>query len=149
MPNHLCINGQSVDYAPAPADLMFLRRVEAMLADPKVSALDLRSTIYGPENPVLAQEHGYTWVSAAAFASPVFRVLQDLHDRKRVATGRLNLEAAAARYTMTVAQAADQLGVGDDDVRAAVVAGRMPAWVKEGDTHLDPAMVAAYSAGRS
>jgi excisionase family DNA binding protein len=147
MPTHLCVNGRSVEYEPTPAEAKFLRRVEAMLEDTKVTDLEVRGVIYGPDNPLLAQVHGYTFVTPEAFEHPVFRVLQDLHDRKRVATGALDLERAAARYTMTVAQAAEQLGLGESAIRMAVRASRLPSWMKGGEIFLDPQAVAAYKGG--
>jgi hypothetical protein len=49
-----------------------------------------------------ARSHGET---LAAFDSPVFRVLLDLLDQKQVRLGSLDLEKAAARYTLSVAEA--------------------------------------------
>ena len=60
---------------------------------------------------MLAEHHGYTFVTPEAFESTVFRDLLDLLDRKRVTTGVLGVAKAAAIYTMTVAQAADHLGI--------------------------------------
>lgn len=108
----------------------------------------MRALIYGPENPMLSQQHGYTFVTPEAFESPVFRVLLDLHDRKRAATGALDLEKAAARYTMTVAQAAERLGVRDSAIRTAVGDGRLPAWMVDGEIRLDPASVDSYKVSR-
>ena len=145
---HECINGRSIEYEPTPAEAKFIRRIESTVEDAKVSEAEVRSLIYGPENPLLTQQQqGYTFVTAEAFENPVFRVLLDVLDRKRLAAGSLDLEAAAARFTMTVAQAAEQLGLGESAIRMAVRGGRLPAWMKGGDIRLDPTAVAAYKAG--
>ena len=148
MPTHQTINGRSVEYEPTAAEARFLRRVEALVDDPKARELELRDLIYGPENPLLEQQHGYSFVTPAAFESPVFRVALDLLDRKKVAVGSLDLAKAAARYTMTVAQASEQLGLGPSTVRMAVLSERMPSWMVDGEIRLDPAAVAAYEISR-
>jgi hypothetical protein len=144
---HDCLNGRTIDYEPTPAEAKFLRRIDASVADQKVGDAELRAMIYGPENPVLSQHaSGLTWVTPAAFESPVFAVLLDLLDRKRVATGALDLEKARSRYTMSVAQAADQLGLGESAIRMAVLGRRLPSWMVDGEIRLDPTSVASYKA---
>lgn len=144
MPTHNTINGRTIEYEPTPAELRFLREVEAAVADPSISEAQLRAQIYGPDNPLLDQRAGYSFVTPAAFESPIYRVLLDLLDRKRVAAGSLDLEKVAARYTMTVAEAAAQLGLSVGAVRTAVTSGRLPAWKRDGELWLDPVAVDGY-----
>lgn len=144
MRTHECVNGRSIEYAPTAAEATFLERVAAAVGNKRVTADELRALVYGPDNPMLAERHGYTFVTPDAFESPVFRVLLDLLDRKRVATGALDLDKAAALYTMSVAQAADHLGIATSAVRTAVLAGRLPAWMRDGEIRLDPRTVEAY-----
>lgn len=144
MRTHECVNGRSIEFTPTAAESKFIERVENAVGSKRVTADELRALVYGPENPLLAERHGYTFVTPEAFESPVFRVLLDLLDRKRVATGALDLERAAALYTMTVGQAADRLGLATSAVRTAVLAGRLPAWMRDGEIRLDPKTVDAY-----
>ncbi len=148
MPTHETINGRSVEYEPSAAERKFLQRVEALVDDAKASELELRGFIYGPDNPLLTQQHGYSFVTAAAFESPVLRVALDLLDRKKVAAGSLDLEKAAARYTMTVAQAAERLGLSPSTIRMAVLSERLASWMVDGEIRLDPAAVGAYEVSR-
>jgi hypothetical protein len=148
MPTHTTINGRSIDYEPTAAEAKFLHRVEAAVANPAVGDADLRALIYGPDNPLLDQHAGYSFVTPAAFESPVFRVLLDLLDRKRVAAGSLDLAKTAARYTLSVAAAAERLGIRDSAVRTAVLDGRLPAWMKDGEIRLAPESVDSYQVSR-
>lgn len=149
MTTHETINGRSIEYEPNAAEAKFLARVLRLVDDPKTSDLELRALIYGPENPLLTlQLQGYTFVTAEAFENPVFRVLTDLLDRKRIVSGSLDLEKARARYTMTVAQAAEELGLSPSAIRMAVTTRRLSCWMIEGEIRLDPVSVASYQVSR-
>lgn len=78
----------------------------------------------------------------------MFRVLLDLLDQKRVRMGSLDLEKAAARYTLSVAEAAERLGIRDSAVRTAVLEGWIPSWLKDGQIRLAPASVDTYEVSR-
>jgi len=148
MPSHTTINGRTIEYEPTTAELRFVERVEAAVTNAAISEADLRSLIYGPENPLLDQQAGYSFVTPAAFDAPVFRVALDLLDRKRIAAGSLDVERTAARYTLSVAAAAERLGVVDSTVRMAVREGRLPSWIKGGDIFLAPESVDSYEVSR-
>ena len=148
MPTHNTINGRTIEYEPTPVEAKFLHRVEAAVKKPSISEAELRSLIYGAENPLLEQQAGYSFVTATAFENPVFRVLLDLLDRKRVQTGSLDPEKAAARYTLSVAEAAERLGIRDSAVRTAVLEGRLPSWTKDGQIRLAPASIDSYEVSR-
>jgi hypothetical protein len=148
---HECVNGEQIGYpAPAPAVAKFLERVRRAAADAKVSEDELLALIYGRENPLLDHTAlpGRSMVTPAVFANPLYRVLVDLLDRKRVQTGALDLERARARYTLSVTDAAAHLGVNATAVRKAIGAGRLPAWRADGQFWLDPATVAAFEVDR-
>jgi len=148
MQTHTTINGRAVDYDPTAEETRFIRRIEAAVIDPAISEAELRSLIYGPENPLLDQQAGYSFVTPTAFDSPVFRVLLDLLDRKRVRTGSLDLEKTASRYTLSVLEAAERIGIRDSAVRTAVIEGRLPSWVKDGQIRLAPESVDSYQVSR-
>jgi hypothetical protein len=148
MKNYLCINGRVFDFEPTADEQKFIDCVAAAVDDPKVKESDLVALIYGPENPLLESKAGYSFVTPAAFANPVYRVLTDLLDRKRVKLGLLNLEKAASRYTLSVAQAAEKLGIAPSAVRTAVLDGRLPSWMKDGQIFLDPHSVESYEVVR-
>lgn len=148
MKSHTCVNGRTIEYDPTPAEERFLAKVAAAVDDPKIKAPDMLALVYGPENPLLESKAGYHFVTPAAFENPVYRVLGDLIDRKNVALGTLDLEKAAAKYTLTVGQAAEKAGVATSAIRTAVIAGRLPSWMKDGQIYLEPQSVAAYQADR-
>ncbi len=150
MPSHSTINGRTIEYEPTAVEARFLARLERAIDDPKISETELRALIYGPENPLLEQQKqtGYTFVTPAAFEAPVFRIALDMLDRKRIAAGSLDLEKVGARYTLSVAEAAERLGVGGNTVRTAVGEGRLPSWMRDGQIWLDPASVDSYEVSR-
>lgn len=148
MPSHTTINGRTIEYEPTAEEQRFLTRVESAIDDLKISEVELRALIYGPENPMLDQQAGYTFVTPSSFESPVFRVMLDLLDRKRARTGSLDVERAAERYTLSVLDAAKQLGIRESAVRVAVVEGRLPSWMRDGQIRLSPESVASYEVSR-
>jgi excisionase family DNA binding protein len=148
MPTHTTINGRTIEYEPTALETKFLHRVEAAVTNAAIGEAELRALIYGPENPLLDQQAGYSFVTPTAFESPVFRVLLDLLDRKRVAAGSLDLAKTAARYTLSVTEAADRLGIRDSAVRTAVIEGRLPSWMKDGEIRLSPESVDSYQVSR-
>jgi hypothetical protein len=148
MSTHTTINGRTIEYEPSTDETRFLRRVEDAVANAAIGEAELRALIYGPENPLLDQQAGYTFVTPAAFGSPVFRVALDLLDRKRVAAGSLDPDRSAARYTLSVAAAAARLGIRDSAVRTAVIEGRLPSWMRDGQIWLSPEAVDGYEVSR-
>ena len=148
---HECVNGERVEYpAPAPAVARFLERVRRAADDPAVTEDGLIALIYGRENPLLdhTMMPGRSMVTPAVFANPLYRVLVDLLDRKRVQSGALDLAKARARYTLSVTDAAAQLGINATAVRKAISAGRLPAWKADGQYWLDPASGASFEVER-
>jgi excisionase family DNA binding protein len=145
---HTTVNGRSIDYDPSPEEEAFLGRVGAAALDSKCSEGALRALIFGLDNPLLDQQAGYSFMVGAALEEPVFRVLLDLLDRKRIACGTLDLARTAAKYTLSVTEAAARIGVGESTVRMAVLDGRLPSWMKSGEIYLAPDAVDRYQVSR-
>jgi excisionase family DNA binding protein len=148
---HECVNGETVEYPEPARDVAkFLERVRRAADDAAVSEDALIALIYGRENPLLDHTMlpGRSMVTPAVFANPLYRVLVDLLDRKRVQSGALDLAKARARYTLSVTDAAAQLGVNATAVRKAIGAGRLPALKDGGQYWLDPASVASFEVDR-
>lgn len=114
--------------------------------DPTVTEAALTELIYGKENPLLDQSifPGRGAVTKITLANPVYHVMLDLLDAKRVQAGTLSKPAAEAAFTMTVSEAAETLGITPGAVRQALDAKRL-AGVKRGPSYfLDPRSVATY-----
>jgi excisionase family DNA binding protein len=152
MITHELLDGNSISYEPPPAGELaaFLDRVRAAVDDPTITERALLDLVYGTENPLLdrVQFPGRAVVTLTAYENPIFLVMLDLVGRKGIASGTLDLEAAHARYTMTVAEAAAQLGVTPGAVRQAIGAGKLPSIKKHGVHLLDPETVGAYHVSR-
>lgn len=144
---HTTIAGEVIEYPKPSGELArFLARVVDATNDPRKSEAQLVELIYGRENPLLDQTifPARGAVTKATFANPVYHVMLDLLDQKRVQTGALDPAAAAGQFSVTVTEAAAQLEVSDSAVRQAIKAGHLAA-VKRGSQHLiDPASIATY-----
>lgn len=138
---HETISGQRIELEPTTAEAAFLARAQAIASDKKRSVDELVALVYGAENPILErrpQGSGRSEVTRATLEHPVYLVLCDLLDRKEAAAAGLTAAELAAPYTVTVAEAAAQLGISVDAVRKAIAARRLPAWVKGSQYYLDP-----------
>lgn len=145
------ISGENIEYECANDTVRdFLARVFADASNAAVSTAQLELLVYGPTNPLLSTDilPGRAVVTKATYEHPAFHVMLDLIGRKRIANGQLDLEAARARHTMTVREAAEKLGITEGAVRQAIYAGRISAWREEGTYYLDPSVVSAYRVSR-
>jgi excisionase family DNA binding protein len=144
---HKLLSGETIEFTP-PTSMVaaFVDRVLAMATDPTTTVVQLETLVYGSENPLLSTLIilGRAVVTRSTYEDPTFHVMLDLIGRKRAALGQLDLEAARARYTMTVREAARLLAVTDGAVRQAIHAGRLPSWKDGGTYYLDPVSVSAY-----
>jgi excisionase family DNA binding protein len=140
------VNGLRIEYPePSPEVARFLAQVERGTSDSKVSHEDLVSLVFGEANPVLEKSPlGLPYVTASVHERPVFRVMQDLLARKQMTKRGLSAEKVAAGYTLTVAQAAERLGVSASAVRQAIAKGKLATWVKGGTYYLHPKWTDQY-----
>lgn len=153
VPTYEMISGETIEYElgkTGSAIALFFNRVLAAADDPAVSVVMLEELVYGLDNPLLSKDilPGRAVVTLATYDNPVFVVMLELIGRKRIAVGQLDVQAARLRHTMTVRDAALQLGVTEGAIRQAIYAGRISAW-KDGGTHyLDPTVISAYRVSR-
>ena len=147
MERHTLISGETLEYpTPAPEISAFVDRVREMVNDPDAPESAVIDLIYSSENPLLDQTifpHRGA-VTKATIEDPVYHVMLDLLDQKRIQLGRLDLDAVQDRYTMSVTEAAEELGITPGGVRQAIHARRLAAWKKGGRYFLDPALVEAF-----
>lgn len=138
---HISLSGHEIKYDdPEPKVEKFLKRVTALVEDPKGKTDDVVALVFGLENPIL--EHG-TFpdrgsVTKDVLENPVYHVLSDLIARQYLKTSRQPIESLAKPYTLTVAEAAERKGVTPDAIRKAIKARRLPSWVKDGELYLNP-----------
>lgn len=141
------LSGRTLSYdIPRPEVARFLARVVDAAHDPNVTESTLTGLIYGTDNPLLDQTifKGRGAVTPETVANPVYHVMLDYLDQKRIQAGTLDLAASHDRYTMTVAEAAGQIGMSTGAVRQAILKGRLGAIKKGGQWYLRPAGVKAY-----
>lgn len=139
------ITGHRIEYTPKPKVAAFLRRLEAMVADESATESDCIALAYSTENPILDHSMfpGRGAVTRDVLADPAYRVMTDLLFRKRIAERQIDVATTEARYTMTVAEAAEELGVHVSAIRQAIASQRLASWHREGRHYLDPRAVRA------
>lgn len=140
------IAGNVIEYVPSPDEADFLARVVRATNDPNVTEAQLIELVYGRENPILDQRvfAGRGAVTASVIENPIYRVLVDLLDQKRVIDGKLDVAKAAEAYTLSVAEAAQRLDMSPGAVRQAIQAGKLAAWKKGSTYFLEPRSVDTY-----
>lgn len=147
---HTTVSGHRIELELEEAARVFFARVHRAAEDKRVSENDLIALIYSDSNPILQPGiiPGRGMVTKETLENPLYRVLQDLLDRKRIAKTNIDVERMADRYSMPLAGAAEQLGVHESAVRQAIAAGRLPSWKKNGQHYLAPEAVAAFQLHR-
>ncbi|WP_438032153.1 helix-turn-helix domain-containing protein [Sorangium sp. So ce204] len=140
------LSGETVEF-PTPAGELgaFLSRVLAAARDPSVSDAELLDLVLGPENPLLDRTAvaGRSVATADVYRDPAFHVMLDCVARKRLPPDSA-VVTPRTRFTMTVPDAAHQLGISESAVRQAIYAGRLRASKEGGTYYLDPQSVAGY-----
>lgn len=150
---HTLLSGEQIEYEAAPELADFFARAAVAAHDPTVSVGQMVELLYGEENPLLVKGvfPGRGFVTPEVLTNPAYRVMLDLLDQKRVQAGALNLEAARANHhahSMSVPDAAAQLGISPSAVRQAIAGGRLRAVRRSGQHWLRPDDVAAYKVSR-
>lgn len=146
---HTTVSGHRVEYDPSSKVDAFLRRLERMVDDETVSEQDMIGVAYSGDNPILAHDvfPGRGAVTKAVLDDPTYAVMTDLLFRKRIAQESIDVEKLAARYSMTVPEAAEQLGVHESAVRQAIGAKRLASWMKDGRHYLEPKSLDSFEVG--
>jgi excisionase family DNA binding protein len=150
MPTHMTLSGHEIEHDPPPrAVAAFLAKLRAMVADDAVHEQAMIGFAYGPDNPLLDHSlfAGRGAVTKETLADPLYHVTADLLARKHAAVRGIDVEAIAAQHTLSVAEAAERLGVHASAVRQAIASRRLPSWVKDGKYYLRPAAVDAFKIG--
>ncbi len=144
------LRGDYIEFEqPDPEVRAFLSRVIDLANDPNATESNLVNLIYGNENPILDQEALPTrgLVTKEAYENPVYHVMLDLLDLKRIQEGTVRAEDADA-YSVTVTEAAKLLDVHVSAVRQAVQNKRIPAIKKGSRWMMRPEDVDAFEVER-
>ena len=144
METHELLSGRTLQFNTETDELeAFIEKAREQAEDPDISSAQFMALVYGPENPLIEQEEAPV-VTDQLRRHPVHAMLLDLFDRKRIQEGSLDLESARARFTMTVRQAAEKLGLAPSSVRRAIAANRLSAWRYKEGFMLSPDQVEVY-----
>jgi excisionase family DNA binding protein len=139
MEKHELLSGRTIEFDLGTKELAgFVASAREQLKDPKVKSPQFMALVLGPDNPLREKKKD------ALRRDPVYLLLLDLFDRKRLMEGKLNLDNTMARYTMTVKEAAAELGMAPSSVRRAISSNRLGAWRFKGGFRLSPEQVETY-----
>jgi excisionase family DNA binding protein len=143
------IAGIPIKYDPSPEVERFLAEVERLVSNPKLKERDVIAYAYGPENPLLVHDPavGRNIVTQQVQDNPSYQVLGELLYRKRIEQSGKTPEEIAAHYTLTVAEAAEQLGVTPDAIRRQIRSHKIAAWKKGDEYFLSPRTLATLQIG--
>lgn len=148
---HETVSGHRIEYEDDdPKVARFLKRVQALVDDKKATEDDVIALAYGRENPFL--EHHAVFpdrgaVTKAVSENPVYHVLLDLLFRKRVQIDGTDIDRLAAKFSLTLEEAAARRRVTVDGLRKAIKDRRLPSWIKEGKPYLDPRSLETFELG--
>jgi excisionase family DNA binding protein len=147
------------DSAERPEAAAFIARVRIATYSPQVTVNQLVDLVYGIDNPILLQGQvaGRGMVTPEVMQDPLWYIMTDLLNRKLAEADILNAERfklsyeehqkiakPPAEFSMTIAQAAEQLGLTPNAVRAAVKRDALEARKIGGRWLLNPSDVADY-----
>jgi excisionase family DNA binding protein len=137
--------GHEISYDEPSAEVeAFLRRVQSALDSPKVSSSAMLSLIHSRENPILDRSiPELPRVTKDVMDNPIYEVLQDMLVRKDVSENDVDVEKIASRYSLSVPEAAKQLGVQPSSIRRAIQAKRLASWMRGGQYYVEPAALEA------
>lgn len=147
MPSYLLLSGETIKFpAPPPNVAAFLARVEKAAIDPAVDVNKMIELVYGDENPILDRDFipGRPMVTRKVLDNPVYSVLSNLIGVKRVQLGLLDMAAVEAANSISVQEAAEQLGITPAAIRAAIKAHNLAGHFRNGQWYTRPESVAAY-----
>ena len=140
-------DGTVIEYPKPDAETAaFLARIVDAAHDPRVSWSELTDLVYSRENPIMDQTvfEGRGAVTAEVFENPLYHVMTDLLWKKQVVEQKIDPSKTAAAGTITVADAAEIIGVTPDAVRKAIRAERLKAWKTGGSYRVSRADAERY-----
>jgi len=140
------INGLQIEYAePDPKLARFLAKVERAIEDQSVNYVQMLALAFSEENPLMQPSPlGGAMATKETVSHPVYRVLNDMLERKHLTARGADVSRLAAGYTLTVTQAAEKIGAHESTIRKAIREGRLACWVKNGQHYLHPKWLAQF-----
>ena len=152
MTTYTTTGGRVLNYDDSsPRLAAFLARVHAASLDNSITTDDMILLVYGPDNPLLDPTilPGRYMVTPVVFANPIHHVLNDLLFLKGVRLGRVDMEKAHSRFTISIPDAAKQLGVTGQALRSAIESYRLSAIFKNGQWWTSPQAVATFKVSKA
>jgi len=142
VPTYRTLAGDELEY-PEPSKQLarFLDRVTEAASDTAIEADQMTALIYGPDNPLLGPSTSAIperrSVSRETWADTTWHMMLDLLEAKRIAI-------AESSPTMSLEEAGQLLGITEDAVRKAAIAGTLDGEKSDNRWHVTPGSVATY-----
>lgn len=147
---HEMFSGETMTFEATAEEAAFYERAARLAADPAVTSAALVGLCFGPENPLRKLHPSGAALTKASIKQPLHAALFDLVQRQWTADGLVEAEAddPAQRYSLTVADAAESLGLSVQAVRQAIRKGRLVAVKRGGQYWITPASVDLFRPSR-
>jgi len=136
-------HGEALALNLTPEEAVWLAEFRRDAADPTITIGALTDRAYSDQNPMLGASPipGRGWVTAEVHARPAYRALIDV---LYVKTVQVTGSDGSERFTVSVADAASELGISEPAVRLAMRESRLPSMVKGRRKFTTPEAVAGY-----
>lgn len=141
-------SGEVLELNLTEAEAQYFAHLQQLAGDVTASVADLVMALYSADNPIMEKgPDGMGWVTRAVFSRPAYHAFTDLLQRKE-AQRRLAVELER-RFSVSVAQAAAELGISERSVRRAITENRLPGLKVKGQHYTTEAGLAAYKVGKT
>jgi hypothetical protein len=146
---HTTASGHRIEYEATPEIEAFLRRLQELVTKGDVSSQAMTGIAYSSENPILdhAMFAGRGAVTREVLENPAYAVVTDLLFRKTLTERGQTPDDIAEHYSMSVSDAAVELGIHESAVRQAIAAKRLASWLKDGRHYVDPRALKTLEVG--
>ena len=144
---HETLYHEIIDYSHASQELLaFLKSLFEAYENKAVDEKSLTSLIWSPINPLLRTDliPGKAFATKETYEEPLFHIMIDLLSRKRMKEGNLDIEAVKAKYSMSVKEAKEVLGVDATTVRKAFHDRKIAGMLVKGKIWLNPDSVKTF-----
>lgn len=143
---HQTVSGHLITFVPTPEVEIFLNKLKVLAKDSNKTEKDLILFTYSPDNPILDPNlvSGRGYVTKETLKNPAYYIMVDLLYRKAVDEQGIDLDLISDGFTITISEAAKELGVHVSAIRQAILAHRLPSWKKNHKHYLNRRSLSAF-----
>ena len=126
----------------------YVDKYVAFVTDPTTTTDEVAELLYSLENPMTVERTGLDnvargWANGDTVQNPVWQMMVDLYDRKRIAMGELDWGQVVSTYDITLDEAADLIGKTPEST-AALLDKRARPMLKDGRPYYDSSLLRRF-----